>query len=119
MLTMALSLMLAGIAKSKLQKLDLDSMISDGGSGLLDAPPVETGLNDIEWEEEDLSHLTAREKKRKWIRETRKENQPPRMESDIKWEEFQEYHDAGNYTEKYHVFSLSKKYFFDRARNIT
>jgi hypothetical protein len=43
----------------------------------------------------------------------------PESEDNLTWDEFQELHDEGNWTKKYKIFEISKKYFPDRTKNIT
>jgi len=67
----------------------------------------------------DISHLSPSEKAEYFKNNPRKEHEPPRIQSEIKYEEFEQMHDSMNYTEKFPIFGLTRKYYFNREKNLT
>ena len=55
-------------------------------------------IHDLE-PQPDISHMTTREKKRYLKLNRRDSKHFPRVQSEIRWEEFEQFHDAGNFTE--------------------
>lgn len=92
-----------------------DTSIPLGGNG---NQPEVISIHDLE-PQADLSNMTPRQKKRYLKLNRRDKSHFPRVQSEIRWEEFEQFHDAGNFTEQFPIFQLTQKYYFDRTKNLT